>query len=76
MKPVLKWSGWCIAKFYPLDFPQNTPHHSIHRIMLFLKFWTKCDIDWSTKLDNSSLYEVRYDMVWLVYGIGLSIGFH
>ncbi|CAL8089699.1 unnamed protein product [Prunus armeniaca] len=46
-KFTLKWSGWCIAYFYPLDFTQNTPNDSSHRTMMFPKFWTQSDIDWS-----------------------------
>ena len=44
--------------------------------MMFPKFWTQSDIDWSMKLDNSSLYEVRSEMEWLVYYVVLEIGFH
>ncbi|CAL8112294.1 unnamed protein product [Prunus armeniaca] len=73
---VLKWSGWCIAKFYPLDFTQNTPNDSSHHIMMFSKFWTESDIDWSVKLDDSGSYDVRFEMEWLVYCIVLCIGFH
>ncbi|CAL8089690.1 unnamed protein product [Prunus armeniaca] len=62
--------------FYPLDFAQNTPNYSSHHIMMFPKFWTQSDIDWSVKLDDSSSYEVRSEMEWLVYCIVLSIGFH
>ncbi|CAL2230169.1 unnamed protein product [Prunus armeniaca] len=75
-KFVLKWSGWCIAQFYPLDFTQNTPNDSSHHIMMFPKFWTHSDIDWSVKLEDSGSYEVRSEMEWLVYCIVLSIGFH
>ncbi|CAL8112296.1 unnamed protein product [Prunus armeniaca] len=64
---VLKWSGWCIAKFYPLDFTQNTPKDSSHHIMMFSKFWTQSDIDWSVKLDDSGSYDVRFEMEWLFY---------
>ncbi|CAL8112332.1 unnamed protein product [Prunus armeniaca] len=39
--------------FYPLDFTQNTPIDSPHHIMMFPKFWTQSDIDWSVKLDDS-----------------------
>ncbi|CAL8089693.1 unnamed protein product [Prunus armeniaca] len=62
--------------FYPLDFAQNTPNYSSHHIMMFPKFWTQSDIDWSVKLDDSSSYEVRSEMEWFVYCIVLSIGFH
>ncbi|CAL8089629.1 unnamed protein product [Prunus armeniaca] len=68
---VPKWSGWCIAKFYPLDFTQNTPNDSSHHIMMFPKFWTQSDIDWSVKLDDSGSYEVHSEMEWLVYCIVL-----
>ncbi|CAL2230194.1 unnamed protein product [Prunus armeniaca] len=61
---------------YPLDFAQNTPNYSSHHIMMFPKFWTQSDIDWSVKLDDSGSYEVRSEMEWLVYYIILSIGFH
>ncbi|CAL8112284.1 unnamed protein product [Prunus armeniaca] len=73
---VLKWSGWCIAKFYPLDFTQNTPNDSSHHIMMFPKFGTQSDIDWFVKLDDSGSYDVRSEMKWLVYCIVLSTGFH
>ncbi|CAL8112276.1 unnamed protein product [Prunus armeniaca] len=59
---VLKWSGWCIALFYPLDFTQNTPNDSSHHIMMFPKFWTQSDIDWSVKLEDSGSYDVRSEM--------------
>ncbi|CAL2230159.1 unnamed protein product [Prunus armeniaca] len=75
-KFVLKWSGRCVALFYPLDFTQNTPNDSSHHIMMFPKFWTQSDIDWSVKLDDSGSYEVRSEMEWLVYCTVLSIGFH
>ncbi|CAL8089647.1 unnamed protein product [Prunus armeniaca] len=73
---VPKWSGWCIVQFYPLNFTQNTPNDSSHHIMMFPKFCTQSDIDWSGKLDYSGSYEVRSEMEWLVYCIVLSIGFH
>ncbi|CAL8112278.1 unnamed protein product [Prunus armeniaca] len=62
--------------FYPLDFTQNTPNDSSHHIMMFNKFWTQSDIDWSMKLDDSGSYDVRSEMEWLVDCIVLSIGFH
>ncbi|CAL2259919.1 unnamed protein product [Prunus armeniaca] len=43
--------------------------------MMFPKFWTQSDIDWSVKLDNSGSYDVRSEMEWLVFCIVLSIGF-
>ncbi|CAL2230221.1 unnamed protein product [Prunus armeniaca] len=52
---VLKWSGWCIALFYPLDFTHNSPKDSSLHIMMFPKFWTQSDIDCSVILDNSVL---------------------
>ncbi|CAL8112280.1 unnamed protein product [Prunus armeniaca] len=61
---------------YPLDFTQNTPNDSSHHIMMFPKFWTQSDIDWSVKLDNSGSYDVRSEMEWSVYCTVLSIGFH
>ncbi|CAL8089659.1 unnamed protein product [Prunus armeniaca] len=61
--------------FYPLDFSQNTPNDSSHHIMMFPKFWTQSDIDWSVKLHDSGSYDVRSEMEWLVYCIVLSIGF-
>ncbi|CAL2230226.1 unnamed protein product [Prunus armeniaca] len=66
---------WTI-QFYGLDFTQNSSNESSHHIMMFPKFWTQSDIDWSTKLDNSGSYEVRSEMEWLVCCIVLSIGFH
>ncbi|CAL8153563.1 unnamed protein product [Prunus armeniaca] len=72
-KFVLKWGGWCIAQFQPLDFTQNSPNDSSHNMMMFPKFWTQSDIDWSKKLDNSGSYEVRSEMVYCVV---LAIGFH
>ncbi|CAL2230173.1 unnamed protein product [Prunus armeniaca] len=74
-KFVLKWSGWRIAQFYPLDFTQNTPNNSTQHIMMIPKFWTQSDIDWSVKLDDSGSYEVRSRREWLVHCIVLSIGF-
>ncbi|CAL8089656.1 unnamed protein product [Prunus armeniaca] len=65
-----------VPQFYPLDFTKNTPKDSSHHIMMFPKFWTQFDIDWSVKLDDSCSYEVRSEMEWLVYCIVLSIGFH
>ncbi|CAL2230199.1 unnamed protein product [Prunus armeniaca] len=44
--------------------------------MMFPKFWTQSDIDWSVKLDDSCSCDVRSEMVCLVYCIVLSIGFH
>ncbi|CAL8089665.1 unnamed protein product [Prunus armeniaca] len=44
--------------------------------MMFPKFRTQSDIDWSVKLDHSGSYEVRSEMEWLVYCLVLSIGFH
>ncbi|CAL2230195.1 unnamed protein product [Prunus armeniaca] len=44
--------------------------------MMFSKFWTQSDVDWSVKLDDSGSYEVRSEMEWLVYCIVLSLGFH
>ncbi|CAL8089641.1 unnamed protein product [Prunus armeniaca] len=61
--------------FYPLDFTPNTANDSSHHIMMFPKFWTQSDIDWSVKLDDSGSYDVRSEMVWLVYCIVLSTGF-
>ncbi|CAL8168478.1 unnamed protein product [Prunus armeniaca] len=37
----------------PLDFTPNQPNDSSHHIMLFPKFWTQSDIDWSKKSDYS-----------------------
>ncbi|CAL9024829.1 unnamed protein product [Prunus brigantina] len=36
-----------------LDFTQSQRHDSSHHIMMFPKFWTQSDIDWSMKSDNS-----------------------
>ncbi|CAL2239435.1 unnamed protein product [Prunus armeniaca] len=44
--------------------------------MMFPKFWTQSDIDWPLKSDNSSSYEVRSEMKWMVYCIALAIGLH
>ena len=44
--------------------------------MLFPKFWTQSDIDWSLKSDNSGSYDVPSEMGWLVYCIVLEIRFH
>ncbi|CAL2230160.1 unnamed protein product [Prunus armeniaca] len=44
--------------------------------MMFPKFWTHSDIDWSVTFDDSGSYEVRSEMEWLVYCIVLSIRFH
>ncbi|CAL2230213.1 unnamed protein product [Prunus armeniaca] len=54
--------------------------------MMFPKFRTQSDIDWSMKLDNSDIgwspkldnscsYEARSEMGWLLYCIVLSTGF-
>ncbi|CAL2230192.1 unnamed protein product [Prunus armeniaca] len=59
--------------FYALDFTQNTPNDSSNHIMMFPKFWTQSDINWSVKLDDSGSYDVRSEMEWLVYYIILSI---
>ncbi|CAL2230225.1 unnamed protein product [Prunus armeniaca] len=75
-KFLLKWIGWCMAQFYPLDFTHNSPKDSSLHIMRFPKFWTQSDIDWSLKLDNPGPYVLRSKMEWLVYCIVLSIGFH
>ncbi|CAL2230215.1 unnamed protein product [Prunus armeniaca] len=74
-KFVLKWSGWCIAWFYPLDFTHNSPADSSFHIMMFPMFWTQSDIDWPQKLVNLGSYEVRSEMEWILYCIVLSIGF-
>ncbi|CAL8167098.1 unnamed protein product, partial [Prunus armeniaca] len=44
--------------------------------MLFPKFWTQSDIDWSLKSDYLGSWEVRSEMEWSVYCIVLAIGFH
>ncbi|CAL8993371.1 unnamed protein product [Prunus brigantina] len=45
--------------------------------MMFPRFWTECDIDWSMKSDNSGSYEfIRSEIEWLVHCIVLAIGFH
>ena len=72
----LKWSGWCIVYFKRLDFTQNPPNDSSHNIMMFPKFLTRSDIDWSMKSDNSGSYEVRDETEWLVYCMVLAVGFH
>ncbi|CAL8112254.1 unnamed protein product [Prunus armeniaca] len=47
-----------------------------NHIMLFPKFWTQSDIDWSMKSDYSGSLGIRSEMQWLVYCIVLAIGFH
>ena len=44
--------------------------------MMFPKFLTQSNIDWSMKSDNSDSYEVRFEIEWLMYCIVLAIGFH
>ncbi|CAL8112328.1 unnamed protein product [Prunus armeniaca] len=44
--------------------------------MMFPKFWTQSDIDWSEKSHVSGSYNVRSEMEWLVYCTVLSIGLH
>ncbi|CAL8089674.1 unnamed protein product [Prunus armeniaca] len=56
-----------VPQFYPSDFAKNTPNDSTHHVMLFPKFWTQSDIDWSVKLDDSGSCDVRSEMEWLVY---------
>ncbi|CAL8112324.1 unnamed protein product [Prunus armeniaca] len=53
--------------FYPLDFTQNTPNDSSHHVMMFPKFWTQPDIDWSVKLHDSGSYDVHSEMEWLFW---------
>ncbi|CAL8112326.1 unnamed protein product [Prunus armeniaca] len=71
---TMEWLVYCIV--LSIGFTQNTPNDSSHHIMMFPKFWTQSDIDWSVKLDDSGSYDVRSEMEWLVYCIVLSIGFH
>ena len=59
-----------------LDFTQNPLNDSSHYFLMFPKFWTQSDIDWSMKLDNSGSYEILYEIEWLVYCIVSPIGFH
>ncbi|CAL2230211.1 unnamed protein product [Prunus armeniaca] len=66
--------NWTI-QFYPLDFTKNSTNYSSLYVVMFPKFWTQYDIDWSLELDNSGSYEGRSEMEWLVYRIILSIGF-
>ncbi|CAL8089702.1 unnamed protein product [Prunus armeniaca] len=35
--------------------------------MMFPKFWTQSDIDWSVKLHDSGSYDVRSEMEWLFW---------
>ena len=70
----IEWLVYCIV--VEIGFRSNPPNDSSHHIMMFPKFWTQSDIDWSMKLDNSGLYEVRSEMEWLVYCVVLAIGFH
>ncbi|CAL8112224.1 unnamed protein product [Prunus armeniaca] len=44
---------YVVPQFLPLDFTQNQPKDSSRHIMLFPKFWTQSDIDWSMKSDYS-----------------------
>ena len=66
----------CEITTLSLDFTQNPPNDSSRSIMLFPKFWTQSDIDWSMKFNNSGSYEVSSEMEWLKYCIVLEIGFH
>ncbi|CAL2239463.1 unnamed protein product [Prunus armeniaca] len=59
-----------------LDFTPNHPNDSSHDIMMFPKFWTHPDFDWSKKSDNSGSYEVPSEMEWLVYSLVLGTGFY
>ncbi|CAL9024823.1 unnamed protein product [Prunus brigantina] len=61
-----------------LDFTQSQRNDSSHHIMMFPKFWTQSDIDWSMKSDNSGSQAVRSEMewLWLVYSVVVEIGFH
>ncbi|CAL8993209.1 unnamed protein product [Prunus brigantina] len=54
----------------------NSGPYEVRSEMMFPQFWTQSNIDWAMKLDNSVSYEVRSQMEWLVYCIGLEIGFH
>ncbi|KAL6286425.1 hypothetical protein ACE6H2_010815 [Prunus campanulata] len=40
------------------------------------KFWARSEINWCTKLDNSSSKAVRALLEWLVHFVVLAIGFH
>ena len=66
----------CEIMTLSLDFTQNQPNDSSHNIIMFPKFSTQSDIDWSMKSDNSGSYKVRSEMEWLVYCIVIAIGFH
>ncbi|CAL9000973.1 unnamed protein product, partial [Prunus brigantina] len=48
-----------------IGFHSKSPNDSSHHIMMFPKFWTQSDVDWSMKLDNSGSYEVRSEMEWM-----------
>ncbi|CAL2239439.1 unnamed protein product [Prunus armeniaca] len=54
-----KPTKWLLPPYYvvpqslPLYFTQNQPNDSSDHIMLFPKFWTQSDIDWSMKSDYS-----------------------
>ncbi|CAL8993362.1 unnamed protein product, partial [Prunus brigantina] len=50
----MEWLLYCIV--VELDFTENPPNDSSHHIMMFPKFWTQSDIDWSMKLDNSGSF--------------------
>ncbi|CAL9024854.1 unnamed protein product [Prunus brigantina] len=44
---------WLVYSIVRLDFTQSQRNDSSHHIMMFPKFWTQSDIDWSMKSDNS-----------------------
>ncbi|CAL9024890.1 unnamed protein product [Prunus brigantina] len=58
-----------------LDFTQSQRHDSSHHIMMFPKFCTQSDIDWSMKSDNSGSYAVRSEMEWFLYSVLLRLDF-
>ena len=70
----MEWLVYCIV--LDIGFHSKSLNDSTHHIMMFPKFCTQSNIDWSTKLDSSGSYEVRYEMEWLVYCIVIVIGFH
>ena len=70
----MEWLVYCIV--LEIGFTQNPPTDSSHHIMLFPKFWTQSDIDWSMKLDTSGSYELRSKKEWFVFCLVFGIGFH
>ncbi|CAL2230170.1 unnamed protein product [Prunus armeniaca] len=70
--------------FYPLDFTQNTPNDSSNHIIMFLKFWTQSDIDWSfypldftqNTPNDSSHHIMMFPKFWTQSDIDWSVKLH